>query len=92
MIVTGGTIRSALEMVERHGARPGGVVVATHAAFAPGALEGLLELPVARIVVTDSIAVQAEGRLEVVSLAPLLAEAITRLSEGFSLAGMVARV
>lgn len=92
MIVTGATIESALEIAIANGAHPQGIVVATHAAFAAGALELLSELPINRIVVTDSIPTQPGGRLEVASLAPLLADAVTRLSEGFSLAGLVARV
>jgi ribose-phosphate pyrophosphokinase len=92
MIVTGGTIASAVDVSVRNGARPGAVVVATHAVFAAGALERLAALPVRHIVTTDSVAVQPVAGLEVVSLAPLLGDAILRISRGLSLGGLVARV
>ena len=78
IISTGGTLLGALDMVLERGARSASAA-ATHGVFAPGALEALEASPLERIVVTDTIPVEPRGRLEVVSVAPLLARAIERI-------------
>jgi ribose-phosphate pyrophosphokinase len=83
MISTGATIEAAVRTLLEAGCRPEIVVAATHPLFTEGALERLARLPIARVVVTDALPVpRGPGHdLEVVPLAPLLAEAISRLCE-----------
>lgn len=93
MISTGGTVAECARAVREAGARADLVVAATHAVLAPGARARMAEAGVARLFVTDSIATPISGgatsahRLdtEVVSVAPLFADAIRRLLDGGSL-------
>lgn len=78
IISTGATLLSAAEMVLARGATSV-AACATHGVFAPGALEVLEASPLTRIVVTNTIPVAPRGRLEVVSVASLFAEAIERI-------------
>ncbi len=78
LISTGGTLLRAAEMVLQRGAASVSAC-ATHGVFAPGAIEALEESALERIVVTDTIAVEPRGRLEVVSVAPLFAEAVEHI-------------
>ncbi|HEU4520866.1 MAG TPA: phosphoribosyltransferase family protein, partial [Thermoanaerobaculia bacterium] len=85
MIATGSTMISAAEAVLAAGAAPDLTVVATHAIFSEGTREKFeLIDPIRRIVVTDSVP-RAEGewmKLRVVSVAPLLADAIAMAHAG----------
>jgi len=91
IISTGGTLLRAAEMVLEQGAASV-VAGATHGVFAPGAIEALEASPLERIVVTDTIPVKPRGRLEVVSVASLFAEAIERIhGERLAEAALVAR-
>lgn len=90
MIVGGGTmIRAAEACRERGAARVD--AVATHALFGKGFATGLKDGPIDRLFVSDSTAPPAvpEGSplagLEVVTVAPLIAEAIRRLAFGGSI-------
>ncbi len=70
------------------------LAAATHGLFGEGAAETLAGAPLDRLLVSDSIAPLAlEGpareRVEVLPLAPLLAEALRRLHEGGSLGGLL---
>ena len=78
IISTGATLIGAAEMVLARGATSV-AACATHAVFAPGAVEALEASPLQRVVVTDTIPVEPRGRLEVVSVAPLFAQAIKRV-------------
>jgi ribose-phosphate pyrophosphokinase len=82
MIATAGTICSAAELAKEHGAKSVRVG-ATHGVFAPPALERLADAPIDEIVVTDTIPLRASSRehknLKVLSVAPLLGEAIHRI-------------
>jgi ribose-phosphate pyrophosphokinase len=82
MITTGGTIASAVAALLKAGASPEITVAATHGVLVEGAREQLSHPSIRRIVVTDSIAQRHSGwdRLTVVSVAPMLAAAIQRLS------------
>ncbi len=83
---TGGTMTSAVNMVQAHGARDIYLCFA-HALFSPPAVERLRELPVEEIVTTNSIRMPPEKRLPnltVLSVAQLLAEVIQRVHEGCS--------
>jgi phosphoribosylpyrophosphate synthetase len=54
------------------------IVVATHGLFVAGAIEKLQAAQVRELVTTDSVAINAQPMLRVVSIAPLLAAAISR--------------
>ena len=90
LISTGGTLVSASEALKAKGAT-GVDVVATHGLLTEGALERLREAPIDEICVTDTIPVSDperfldnHPRLRVLSVAPLIAEAIVRVHEGRS--------
>lgn len=89
MISTGGTLVQAAKMLTERGAARIHVA-ATHGIFAANALELLADSPIDRIVVTDTIPLPAHavGRIEVVSVAPLLAEAIMRTHNGLSVSAL----
>jgi len=82
MIATAGTICSAATLVRDQGAKSVRVG-ATHGVFAPPALERLADAPIDEIVVTDTIpltpTVMEYKNLKVLSVAPLLGEAIHRI-------------
>lgn len=87
MISTGGTQKAAINALLEAGCEPEITVVASHGLFAGSAEEDLGDAPVERYIVTDSVP-PPEGLalpLEVVDLAPLLADAIDRLHNDRSL-------
>jgi ribose-phosphate pyrophosphokinase len=87
MITTGGTVRAALEAAMAAGALGEAVVAITHGILSEDAPSVLRPLPIASLLITDSVPLDAGlPRLRVVPLAGMLAEAIRRLSEGRSLA------
>jgi ribose-phosphate pyrophosphokinase len=81
MISTGGTIAGSIEALLRAGARPGMVIAATHGLLLPGSRARLDSPVVDAVFVTDSIVVSDTDwtKLHVVSIAPLIAEALERL-------------
>lgn len=82
MISTGGTIAAAYDAVVADGARPDAVVVASHGVFAGGWEDLLSTRGIRQVLVTDSVdpLVAPRGlRVQHVSLAPLLIEAMRRL-------------
>ena len=90
MIDTGGTIAKAAEALVRNGAR-GVTIAATHAIFSGQAKEALSAPYIDQVVVTDTIPVPAEKRfdkLTVLSIAPLLAQAIQQVFEDGSVPSM----
>jgi len=81
MISTAGSICGAARLVHEAGAREIHVA-ATHAILCGDAIKNLSEAPISSLVVTDSIPIKSgllEGKLKVLSVAPLLAEAIKRI-------------
>jgi len=81
MITTGGSIVGAVNVVHEHGASRI-YVGATHPVFAGRATQLLREAPIHEVVVTNSIPLKPEHQLpnlRVVSVAPLLGEAIKRI-------------
>ncbi len=81
MISTAGSICGAAELVKKKGASQIHVA-ASHGVFAGPAIERLRSAPIDSIVVTDSIPLSAEKQLpnlKVLSVAPLLGEAIKRI-------------
>jgi ribose-phosphate pyrophosphokinase len=91
LVSTGATVAAAVRALLAAGCVPDVTVVVTHGLFAGPAAETLRELPIARIVTTDSVAPRADLGLplHVVSLAPLLAEAMRRLDRGESVSDLV---
>jgi ribose-phosphate pyrophosphokinase len=88
MISTGGTLIEAVNMLEQRGARTV-YVAATHGIFAAGALDLIASSSIARVLVTDTIPVPANAaKIDVVSVAPLLAEAILRTHKDLSVSAL----
>jgi ribose-phosphate pyrophosphokinase len=84
LIDTGGTIAQAAEAVMELGAT-GVYACATHAVFSGAAATTLSNAPIASVVVTDTIPLHNPPRqVEVISVAPLLGEAIMRVHEHMS--------
>jgi len=81
MISTGSTIEATARLLESHGTLPQMVVAATHALLLEAAPERLDQLPLARLLVTDTVAIPSNAlpNLEVCSVAALLSDAIGRL-------------
>lgn len=81
MIDTAGTICESVSLLKEHGARDV-YVAATHPVFSSPALERLCEVPAREIIVTNTIPVPSSHGIEnltVLSVAPLLGEAIVRI-------------
>jgi ribose-phosphate pyrophosphokinase len=82
MVDTAGTLTEAARALADAGAR-GVFAVCTHPVLSGPAIKRLVESPLQELVVTDSIPLRDEalecGRLEVVSVAELLGEAIRRI-------------
>lgn len=90
---TGGSVAQAVEVVKKNGARD--VYLAfIHPIFSRDAAERLAALPIKQIITTDTIPIPAEkmkhleGRLTVLSIAPMLGEVIQRAHEGRSVGEM----
>ncbi|HET7487801.1 MAG TPA: ribose-phosphate pyrophosphokinase [Acidimicrobiales bacterium] len=81
MVTTGGTVEAAVRALLEAKAADDVVVAATHGLFAGPAPERLGPLPIARVVVTDTVRVggTAARPTDVRSVGPLLAETIRRL-------------
>jgi ribose-phosphate pyrophosphokinase len=78
MASTGGTIVGAAEALLNAGAREIHALF-IHAVMAAGALEHICAGSVQRIITTDSVRSSPAARLEVISIAPLLARSLVRL-------------
>jgi ribose-phosphate pyrophosphokinase len=78
MASTGRTLRGAADALRRAGAREIHGIF-THPVMAPGAEDELFGAQFARLLTSDSIPVRGKSRLEVASIAPLLAKAIRAL-------------
>ncbi|MBC7370397.1 MAG: ribose-phosphate pyrophosphokinase [Bdellovibrionaceae bacterium] len=82
MIDTAGTLTQGVDSLLKNGAKRV-FAVATHPVLSGSAISRLIESPIEKVWVTDTIplseAAIASGKFEVVSIAPLLAEAIKRI-------------
>ncbi len=89
MISTGGTLDVAATMLKDRGAEKIHVA-ATHGVFAANAIARLDASPIDRILVTDTIPLppEADGRIERITVAPLIAEAIMRIHKGLSVSAL----
>ena len=94
MISTGGTVAAAIAVLLEAGAVPEVMVAATHGLFVGSAVERLAALPITHLLVTDTVSSTAPVDLAVqrVSVAPLVADAITRLHRGRSLSDLILHV
>jgi ribose-phosphate pyrophosphokinase len=85
IVSTAATMAAAIERVLADGARPPVTIVATHGLFSGPAMQRLGALPIARVITTDSVPQPPRDRVpfvhDVVTLAPLLTEAIRRVHE-----------
>ncbi|MGH2542453.1 MAG: ribose-phosphate diphosphokinase [Ardenticatenaceae bacterium] len=89
LISTGSTLIAAAELLIERGAERV-LAVATHGVFAEGAVERLGASPIERTIVTDTIPVPHDvPSIEVVSVAPMLAEVINRIHYGISVSDLV---
>jgi ribose-phosphate pyrophosphokinase len=92
MISTGSTVGATIDALLARECQPEIVVAATHGIFTPESASRLDRPEVARVLVTDSLPLprRAPARLEVIRLAPVLAEAIRRMDEGRGLGDLLA--
>jgi ribose-phosphate pyrophosphokinase len=85
-VLTAGSLSEAVKIVREHGARDVSVSF-THALLVPPAVQRLQDARIKEIVTTNTIELPAEKRLpnmQVLSVAPLLAEVVIRAHEGRS--------
>lgn len=89
MISTGGTLVEGAKLLKERGARKIHVC-ATHGVFADGAIDRTDASIIDDIIVTDTIPLPEEGkgRIKVVSVAPLIGEAIMRTHKGLSVSAL----
>lgn len=81
MISTASSITGAAHMVKKAGARAI-YLAATHGLLVGGAVQRIQEAPIEKLVITDTIPLTAERslpKIHVISVAPLLGEAIKRI-------------
>jgi ribose-phosphate pyrophosphokinase len=90
---TGGSIMQAVNVVKDNGARE--IYLAfIHPIFSKNATERLAALPIKHIITTDTVAIPEdkmkpmEGRVTILSIAPMLGEVIRRAHEGRSVGEM----
>ena len=90
---TGGSIAQAVDVVKRNGARD--IYLAfIHPIFSKSAAQRLADLPIKHIITTDTVPIPGakmkplEGRITVLSIAPLLGEVIRRAHQGRSVGEM----
>lgn len=90
MISTGGTLVAAAKMLQERGAKKV-VAAATHGIFANEALGIIQNSVIEKVYVTDSLPLPAhnmEGVVDVVSIAPMMAEAILRIHKDLSISAL----
>ncbi|MGB7157219.1 MAG: ribose-phosphate pyrophosphokinase [Tepidisphaeraceae bacterium] len=92
MITTAGTMCEAVKILKKNGAQDV-YISATHAVFAPPAMERLSNCDFTKIAVTDTIPIGArcdaiKDRLEVLSVAGLLGDAIHRIHHNESVSAL----
>ena len=92
MITTGGTVTEACKMLREHGVHEI-YIAATHAVFAPPAMERLSNCEFTKLAVTDTIpigtrAAPLKDRLVVLSVAGLIGDAIHRIHHNESVSAL----
>ncbi len=91
IVDSGGTLCNAAEALLKHGAKSASVYV-THGVFSGGAVARVGAAPIETMVVTDSIlateAVRVSRNIRQLTIAPLIADAIKRISEESSVSSL----
>jgi ribose-phosphate pyrophosphokinase len=91
MISTGATICTAAKIVKERGANKV-FVGATHAVFAEGAVENIINSPIDEVVVTDTIPIKKNVKkltnLKVLTVSEILGEAVKRIHKNESISAM----
>lgn len=88
--ISGGTLASVSTMLIERGAREAYAAV-THGVLTPGSVERIDRSPIKRLFITDTVEnqpVQFSEKIEVISVAPLFAEAIKRIHNRDSISEM----
>jgi ribose-phosphate pyrophosphokinase len=91
-INTGGSLVSVVEALAQEGAKDI-YACSTHAVFSDSAIQNIASCNVKKVVVTDSLPIPPEKRhekIEIISIAPLLGEAIKRIHTGQSVGALFA--
>lgn len=91
IIDTGGSVVNVVEALLKGGARPEVLVCATHAVLSGDAPVRLSHPSIAELVVTDTVPIPEDRMLDkisVLSVAPLIAEAIRRIHENVSISAL----
>lgn len=82
MVDTAGTLTQGVDVILKHGAKKV-LALGTHPVLSGPAIQRLKESPIEKLIVTDTIplteAAKNSGKIEVISTAPVLAEAIKRI-------------
>ncbi len=88
-IASGGTLVEAAEFLKSHGADEVHAV-ATHPVFSPGAVERIEDSPLQQVTVTDTIPTEIgeSTKIDRISVAPLFAEAMSRIHDGRSVSAL----
>jgi ribose-phosphate pyrophosphokinase len=90
---TAGSVKQAVTLVKDHGARDI-YLVFVHPIFSPPSVKRLAALPITELITTDTVPIHPKkvakfnGRLTVLSIAPLLGEVILRAHQGRSVGEM----
>ncbi|HEY3418275.1 MAG TPA: ribose-phosphate diphosphokinase, partial [Armatimonadota bacterium] len=93
IVDTAGSLVAGAQALMEHGAREI-YACATHGVLSGPAIQRLMNSPIKKLVVTDTIPVPAEKqveKLEVLSVAPMLAEGIRRIHSDQSLSTLFDR-
>ena len=91
-LIASGSVLTQVPALIRAGARPPAYLAITHPVLLPKAVKRLDSDLIAELVVTDTVHVPEERhhpKLRILSIAPLLAEAIRRIQEGESIGPLV---
>jgi ribose-phosphate pyrophosphokinase len=89
-ITSGGTLTTVAEKLTEHGAKEVYAAV-THGVLTQGAVERIDQSPIKKLLITDTVEnqpVQFSDKIEVISVAPLFAEAIKRIHNRESISEM----
>lgn len=89
-IASGGTLIEAATFLKQHGATKV-MAAATHPVFSSNAVQRINDAPIDKVLVTDTIPLPTDvtsDKIEVVSVAPMFAEAIARIRTGTSISGI----
>jgi ribose-phosphate pyrophosphokinase len=93
MVDTAGTLCAAVDLLRKQGARQI-YAMATHAVLSKPAVERLRESSIDKVVVTDTLPLEPEAekldKIEVLSVAPVIAGAITAIFSGESVSELFA--